>query len=97
MRIGFFGTAESALGLPSTRPAAATVAGIPEADPGALRSAMTLFDYGVDPVEARLPLPPSDNGGHLAIRINATALAQIDAFLRDGRIVHPCDGPCDPR
>lgn len=84
-----------ALGLSRTRPSI-DVPGIPDADPASLRSALSIFDYGVDRAAAREPAPPPDNGGHIETRMSAATLRQIDTFFRDGAIIHPCEGLCDP-
>lgn len=84
-----------ARGLARTRPSI-DVPNIPDADPTTLRSALSIFDYGVDPAAAREPAPPPDNGGHTKTRVSRATLRQIDAFFRDGSIIHPCEGLCDP-
>jgi uroporphyrinogen-III synthase len=39
----------------------------------------------------------TSNGVHDRVRMLPASMRQLDALLRpDGRITHPCDGPCDP-
>ena len=60
-------------------------------------SAMTVFDFGIDPLPTRAEIPAVDNGVHNAIRLLPAANDQIDAFLRPGGLIEStCDGVCDP-
>jgi hypothetical protein len=48
-------------------------------------------------IECRLPTEAERNDVHEGVRRNARVKRQLDAFFRpEGRIEHPCDGPCDP-
>jgi hypothetical protein len=61
-------------------------------------SAYTLFNYGVDDAFRQVARPALvTNEVHGAVRKQAEALEQMDAFLRPGgAVIHTCDGPCDP-
>jgi hypothetical protein len=52
------------------------------------------FDFGVDTSAAAVADFPDDNGVHEGLRRTEAALRQVDAFLNDGVIIAPCDGPC---
>ena len=58
-------------------------------------SGLTIFDYGIDDSfysEARA----SDQAtvAHEAVRRTPEALEQLRVFYQEGRIIHPCEGPC---
>ncbi len=85
------------LGLRMTTPAAAVEFGIPDAPAEGLTSALTLWDFGVDLTQYRKPGTIAANPVHDSVRLQPTALAQMDAFYKSGaasRIIHPCPGPC---
>ncbi len=87
-----------ALGLKQTVPAPLRVFGLEEHVSGTAESALTVFDYAIDTSTTIDPYPLSPNEVHEAVRVNAKAIEQMDAFLRpNGIIVHPCDGACDPQ
>lgn len=58
---------------------------------------ITLFDFGLDEValysKAQVAI---DTPVHLKLRTEKSAQAQMKALLIEGKLVHPCDGPCDP-
>jgi hypothetical protein len=57
-------------------------------------SGVVAFDFGVDPAfAARADFPP-ENGVHEGLRRTAASLTQVAAFLKDGLIINPCEGPC---
>ncbi len=85
-----------ALGLGTTSPTPFEPWGVPTAATDAT-SAQTIVDWGYDTSfydVAEAPL--DDNGVHGKTLGNSSLKTEAAAFLRDGSIVHPCDGPCDP-
>jgi hypothetical protein len=58
-------------------------------------SALTIFDFGIEPeVKA---VPSDTNDIHNTLRNKASSKRQVSDFLRpDGMIENPCDGVCDP-
>jgi len=81
------------LGLKQTAPGF-SVLGVPDAPASSLTSAITLYDFGVDPSVYALPFPPMMNAVHEGVRVDPQALSQMDAFYTNGTIIHPCPGPC---
>lgn len=89
---GFFHA--RSLGLTQTGPPVAGAWGI-AAGVAAARSAVTIFDFGIDIEPGRQPVPLAENDVHLNLRIAPAALRQMDAFLEPGGvIVHPCESAC---
>ncbi len=61
-----------------------------------LTSGLTIFDYGIDDSfyeEAKAS--PQETRAHEAVRRTPEAIAQLKAFFVDGRVLHPCEGPCE--
>jgi hypothetical protein len=86
-----------ALAIPQTMPAPFAIPGLSPFSPGETRSAITVFDYGIDTSGYARPSPLNPNHVHDGLRRNPAAIAQMDAFLRPGgEVIHPCEGPCDP-
>ncbi len=84
-----------ALGLSMVQPSAETVWGIPLADASTLSSAITVWDFGIDPNVYRTATPPAPNPVHEGLRDDPNAMAQMDAFLSpSGVVIDPCTGPC---
>ncbi len=87
-----------ALGLSQTAPPVAAIFGLPAVDASTLDSAITVWDFGIPLDVYREPTSRPDNEVHVGLRDEPTALAQMDAFLRaDGKVIHPCTGPCKVR
>lgn len=83
-----------ALGISQTAPAAIPVFGVPEAPAETLRSAMTLFDFGLGTNNPE-PIPVASNKVHDSLRKSDEAVRQLDAFLSvEGKVIHPCQGVC---
>ena len=62
-----------------------------------MSAGLTLFDFGIDPAVYDVATPASeDNEVHEGVRLEPAALEQLGQFFREGVVVHPCDGPCDP-
>jgi hypothetical protein len=58
---------------------------------------LTLYDFGIDPAVYDQANPAAeDNEVHEGVRLEPAALEQLGQFFREGVVVHPCDGPCDP-
>ncbi len=84
-----------ALGLSQVAPNPGAVWGIPDADASTLGSALTVWDFGIDPGVYREPVAPDANAVHEGVRRDPKAIAQMDAFLKpDGVVIDPCQGPC---
>jgi hypothetical protein len=84
------------LGIPLLEPSPADVYGL-DTTPGPAPAGLTLFDFGIDLSVYDVAEPaPEDNEVHEGVRLEPTALDQLGGFLRDGMVVQPCDGPCDP-
>lgn len=83
-----------ALGLAQTSPSVLPVFGVPEREATGLTSAITLFDFGLGSNNAD-PVPNPTNKVHDYLRRSDEAIRQYDAFFTaEGKIVHPCNGPC---
>jgi hypothetical protein len=82
------------LGLSMVQPSPETVWGIPLADPATLKSAFTLWDFGISPDVYRVASPPPANAVHNGLRDVPTAMQQMDAFYTNGAVTNPCGGPC---
>jgi hypothetical protein len=87
-----------ALGVAHLQPAPRTIPAITTAASPSDGSAIVEFDFGIDPLPGLTATPPEkDNEVHEGVRRLKAGMDQIDAFLRPGgRIIHTCDGPCDP-
>jgi hypothetical protein len=86
------------LGLAEIVPTAQTIFGVQPVSAPALSSAITVFDFGIDPHVYELPSPPIDKDPvHEALRVRGTALAQMNQFYADGTIINPCGGPCSAK
>jgi hypothetical protein len=85
------------IGLPLIVPSVAAPFGLAQT-PGPADSALTIYRLpGVDPIPPGTHDPGPDTPTHNGVRSLEGALLQLDAFLRpDGRVIHACDGPCDP-
>jgi hypothetical protein len=82
-----------ALGLSLTAPSARDVFGLTQAAPETLRSAITLFDFGIDEAPyAKGALAP--NKVHDSVRLDPQALDEMRAFVQSGKIQIDCGGPC---
>ncbi len=87
-----------ALGAAVTMPTAAPIWGVDPVVGFDARAGVTVFDMGVDAsFEAKASPPLAGNVVHDGVRLLAAADRQLDAlFSVEGRVIHPCDGPCDP-
>lgn len=84
-----------ALGLPLLAPAPQPVFGLDEVPAPREGSALAVYDFGIDPhVNDEARPPDLGNAVHGQLREVAPSLAQLRTFVREGRIIHPCDGPC---
>lgn len=85
-------------GFPLITPSPVDVWGVETveaAEPG-IPHGYEIYDLGATPNDPRNVPPPEENGVHGSVRTIAPYKAQVGGFLETGRIVHPCDGPCDP-
>lgn len=83
------------LGLSMVAPTPESTYGVPLQDASALDSALTLWDFGIPEDVYRVASPPAENPVHNGLRDEPTAIAQMDAFLRNGgTVIDPCTGPC---
>ena len=84
------------IGVPLVEPSPAEVYGL-DTTPGPAPAGLTLFDFGIDlSVYDQAQPALEDNEVHEGVRLEPAALDELGGFLRDGTVVHPCDGPCDP-
>ena len=84
-----------ALGLPLLQPAPQPVFGLSEVAAPLDGSALATYDFGIDPhVNDEARPPDLGNAVHGQLREVAPSLAQLRAFVHQGRVIHPCDGPC---
>ncbi len=84
------------VGIPLVEPSPAEVYGLETTD-GPAPAGLTLFDFGIDLSVYDEARPAEENNEvHEAVRLEPAALEELGGFLRDGMVVHPCDGPCDP-
>ncbi len=61
-----------------------------------LTSGLTIYDYGIDDSfyeEAKASSQATV--AHEAVRRTPEAIEQLNAFFTEGRILHPCEGPCE--
>lgn len=84
------------LGIPHMTPAPRTPLLMDTVtDDGAVRSAVSAFDFGVDDGFYAVANPPElPNAVHNDARVTPVVLEQMKAFLHTGVVVHPCEGPC---
>ena len=83
------------LGLSMIQPTPTTAYGIPLHAASGLDSALTLWDFGISPEVYRVASPPPENAVHNGLRDVPTAIAQMNAFLRNGgTVTDPCSGVC---
>ncbi len=87
-----------ALGARMSEPSAAEIWGVEPMGADGASAGVTAFDMGVDTAfEAKAIPPVKANVVHDGVRLLEAADRQLDALFTDeGRIIHPCDGPCDP-
>lgn len=84
-------------GLPVTQPSPAAPYGLDTVTPPTGAPALTIYDFGIDLSVYDQAVPSDeDNPVHESVRLEPSALDQLDQFYETGQIVHPCDGPCDP-
>ena len=84
-------------GLPVTQPSPAAPYGLGMVTPPTDDPALTIYDFGIDlSVYDQATPATEDNPVHESVRLEPSALDQLDQFYGAGTIVHPCDGPCDP-
>lgn len=86
--------------LPVTTPSPVSVFELDEVEAplpdGAPRGqGYTIYDLGYPPVPPGNQ-SPTEHGAHAEIRLLDSYKTQMGTFLETGRVVHPCDGPCDP-
>ncbi len=86
------------IGIPELSPNDYPVPLLPE-QPAPVASAMTLWDFGVDLAALYGQAEPQATNStpvHEGVRLQPSALAQMDAFFRPGgEVIDPCDGgPC---
>ncbi len=83
-----------ALGARSMKPAIRPIFGVEEADMPYEGSAIVEFDFGLPPAPiTNTPMMEGDDP-HGKVRKLPEAQAQMDAFLRTGKVIATCDGPC---
>ena len=84
------------MGIPLLTPSPVTPWGIPSTE-GPADSAYVYFDLHREPAPAGNEAPTEGNGAHGDQRWLDAALEQMNTFWQeDGRVLHTCDGPCDP-
>jgi hypothetical protein len=84
------------VGVSLVEPSPVEVYGLPSTDEP-VSAGLTLFDFGIDPAVYDVATPAEeDNEVHEGVRLEPAALEQLGQFFREGVVVHPCDGPCDP-
>jgi hypothetical protein len=65
--------------------------GVTLASASGLTSALTMWDFGISTDVYRAASPPADNAVHVGLRNVPSAMAQMDAFLRNGgTVTYPC-------
>ena len=85
------------IGLPQVNPTAhAPVFGLDQVDAPVAGSGFFAFDFGVDTSFYEKADFGPETPVHNGLRLTPEALAQIGAFLNEGVIMNPCDGPCSP-
>lgn len=84
-------------GFPLITPSPVDVWGldtIEEPDPG-VPHGYTIYDLGKPP-NPEGNVPPEENGAHGQVRELESYKLQVGTFLDTGKVIHPCEGPCDP-
>ncbi len=81
-------------GFPLLVPSVVEPWGIPVVEAPVEGSAYVYFDVGDPPPPETNATPEEDPGGHGRMRGIEEHLEMVDVFLREGTIIHPCDGPC---
>ena len=85
------------LGIPLLTPTPQPVWGLDEVAAPHDGSAISLYDFGIDQsVYDRATTLVAENHVHDGLRNVPAVRAQMQAFFTDGRVVHACDGVCDP-
>lgn len=87
------------LGIPELSPNPFPVFGLGTVEAPFSGSALALYDFGIDLVDAYAVADPGgeDNEVHESVRLLEAALAQMDAFFQtDSVIINACQGICDP-
>lgn len=83
------------VGARAITPAVRSIWGIEEVAPPHEGSAIVEFEFGVPPApEENVPMELGEDP-HGGPRALPEAQDQINTFLREGRVEHTCDGPCD--
>lgn len=83
------------VGLPLLTPSPREVYGLETTD-GPAESALAIYATGAPPLAPGTRDPGDGAGAHEAVRRTGAAMDQIAEFVRNGQVVHMCDGPCDP-
>ncbi len=84
-----------AVGAPLLTPAVRSIWGVDEvATPYEGSAAITEYDFGIPPHDDPLVPRPAEPDSHGWLRAQPEGRAQMMTFLREGRFVHTCDGPC---
>jgi hypothetical protein len=87
-----------ALELPILEPVPHQVYGLTPASAPIDGSALALYDFGIDlSVYAKADPPDRENVVHDGLRTTRAAISQLSTFFREGRVINPCDGTCDPQ
>jgi len=86
------------MGLLHMQPAPRSIPMIETAMSPIQGSALTEFDFGINPLPGDVAMPPAqDNPVHEGVRRLGASKAQLDQFFQpNGSIVNTCDGACDP-
>ena len=85
------------VGAPILAPTPVDIYGMETTEGPVEGSALTVIDFSLEVtpgIENRLPGDDELNCVHEQIRQEAEIQEQIDVFFKEGRIIHPCDGPC---
>jgi hypothetical protein len=84
--------------IPMRAPGLYPVVGVPDVTDDIEGSALLQVDTGNnDPLPPLQNLAPEDdNGAHGSIADGPAVQQILTEFLLTGRVVHHCDGPCDP-
>lgn len=86
------------LDVPVLEPAPVSLFGLGTVQPPTDQSALAVWDFGIDVAAtyAEATPPVEENAVHEGLRVEPTALEQLDIFMTTGTIEHTCSGPCDP-
>lgn len=83
------------VGLSAIGPQSVPVYGIEEMTTLDMGSGFASFDLGFDTsFSAKATFPEENSPVHVGLRSKPEVLEQLSTFLREGRLVHPCEGPC---